>query len=199
MRRDALNQAVGAFCDTPTARSRSILDVTLDKQEQKIELAVGGIDDLQSHGVFVNVYYDLGPASAPRTPHVGAGVGVELASLDYGTVWMRNDDPDLIATFVDPLLRAKIAATTTTGQSELTDVVTGYQFLTGVDYRIRDPTIEGAKLREADFGEFESQPMPWDQFCSHESSAGRGDTVGYQGTTYDSRSLGTSLDLKYRY
>ncbi len=30
-------------------------DVTLDKAEQEIELAIGGIDDLQSHNVFANL------------------------------------------------------------------------------------------------------------------------------------------------
>ena len=174
-------------------------DVTLDKQEQEIELAVGRVDDLQSHGVFVSVYYDLGPASATWIPYVGAGVGVERASLDYGTVWKRNDDPDRIGTFVDPLLRAKIAGTTTIGQARLTDVMAGYQLLAGVDYRIRDPITVGVKLRWADFGEFESQPTPWDQLRSHESSVGRGDTIRYQVTTGDSRFLGISLDLKYRF
>ena len=65
-------------------------DVTLDKREQEIELAVGGVDDWRSHAGFVNAYYDFGPAPAPWTPYVGAGFGVERASLDYVSVWKRN-------------------------------------------------------------------------------------------------------------
>ncbi len=58
-------------------------EVTLDKREQEIELAVGGVDDLQSHGVFTNAYYDFLAASSAWTPYAGAGVGVERASLAY--------------------------------------------------------------------------------------------------------------------
>ncbi len=174
-------------------------DVTLDKREQEIELAYGRVGDLQSHGVFVNVYYDFGPASSSWIPYVGAGVGVERAALDYGTVWKRNDDPERIATFVDPLLRAKLAGTTTIGQARLTDVMAGYQLLAGLDYRLRDPITVGVKLRWAAFGEFGSEPVPWDQLRSHESSVGRGDAVLYQVTTDDSRFWGVSLELKYRF
>ncbi len=174
-------------------------DVTLDKQEQEIELAYGRVDDLQSHGVFVNVYYDFGPDSASWTPYVGAGVGAERASLDYGTVWKRNDDPNRIATFVDPLLRAKLAGTTTIGQARLTDVVAGYQLLAGLDYRLGDSTTVGAKLRWAAFGRFESPPMQWDQLRSHESSVGRGAAVFYQAATDDVRFWGVSFDVKYRF
>ena len=39
-------------------------DVSPDKREQEIELAGGGIDDWQSHGAFVNVYYDFALASS---------------------------------------------------------------------------------------------------------------------------------------
>ena len=174
-------------------------DETLDKQEQEIELATGRIDDLQSHAVFGNVYYDFAPASSSWTPYVGAGAGMERATLDYGSVWKRNDDPARIATFVDPLLRAKIAGTTTIGDARLTDVMLGYQLLAGVDYRLREGVSLGVKFRWADFGEFESEPTPWNQLRSHESNVGRGEPVTYQLTTDDSKFWGVSLSLKYRF
>ncbi len=174
-------------------------DVTLDKREQEIELAVGGVDDWRSHGGFVNAYYDFGPASASWTPYVGAGFGLERATLDYVSVWKRNDDPERISTFADPLLRARIAGTTTIGDARLTDVMAGYQLLAGVDYRLSEPVTLGAKFRWADFGEFVSEPLPWNQLRSHESSVGRGETILYQMATDASRFWGVSLSLKYRF
>ena len=171
-------------------------DVTLDKREQEIELAVGIVDDLRSHNVFANVYYDLDFSSA-LTPYVGAGIGVERAVLDYATIWKRNDDPERIATFMDPTLRAKVAGTTTIGDARLADVTLGYQLLAGVDYRLRDTVTLGMKFRWADLGEFVSEPTPWNQLRSHESSVGRGERILYQIMTEDSRFWGVSLSLKY--
>lgn len=173
-------------------------DVTLDKREQEIELAIGGVDDRRSHAGFVNAYYDFG-GSTSWTPYVGAGVGVERASLDYVTVWKRNDDPERISTFADPLLRAKIAGTTTIGDARLSDVVVGYQLLAGVDYELRGPVTLGLKFRWVDFGEFRSEPLPWNQLRSHESSVGRAERVLYQITTDDTQFWGVSLNLKYRF
>ena len=78
-------------------------DVTLDKREQEIELAVAGVDYWRSHAGFVNAYYDFGPASASWMPYIGAGFGVERASLDYVSACKRNHDPERISTF-DPFL-----------------------------------------------------------------------------------------------
>ena len=174
-------------------------EVTLDKQEQEIELAVGGVDDWRSHAGFVNAYYDFAPAAASWTPYVGAGFGWERASIDYVSVWKRNDDPERISTFVDPILRAKIAGTTTIGDARLTDVMAGYQLLAGVDYRLREPVTMGVRFRWVNFGGFSSEPLPWNQLRSHESSVGRGESILYQMTTDASRFWGVSLNLKYRF
>ena len=42
----------------------------------------------------------------------GAGAGMALTKLDYYTRRKRNDDPDRITTCDDPLMRARIAGTT---------------------------------------------------------------------------------------
>ena len=39
-------------------------------------------------------------------------------SIDYFSLWKRNDDPALISTFADPALRAKLAADATAGVAE---------------------------------------------------------------------------------
>ena len=146
----------------------------------------------------MNVYYDFG-ASAAWTPYLGAGFGIERASLDYESVWKRNDDPERISTFADPLLHAKIAGTTTIGDARLTDVMAGYQLVAGVDYRRREPVTLGVRFRWVAFGEFRSERLPWNQLRSHESSVGRGETILYQMTTDASRFWGVSLNLKYRF
>ena len=174
-------------------------NVSQDKREQEIELAAGTVDALRSHNFFANAYYDFGPASSSWIPYVGAGIGVERATLDYATVWKRNDDPARIATFMDPLLRARLAGTTTVGDARLTDIMVGYQVVGGVDYRLSDPVTLGVKVRWADFGEFMSDRVPWDQLRSHESSTGRGDTIDYYVKTDDSKFWGVSLSLKYRF
>ena len=121
--------------------------VTLGKQDQEIASAVGGLDDLRSHAFFANAYYDFTPAGSSWTPYVGAGVGMERASIYYFTHWTRNDDPNRIATFADPALRAKLAGTTTIGSDSLTDSMAGYQVLAGVDRRLGAAATLGLKFR----------------------------------------------------
>ena len=173
-------------------------DVTLDKAEQEIELALGRVGDLQSHNVFANLYYDFASPSS-FTPYVGVGVGLERAALDYSSTWKRNDDPSRITTFNDPALKGKIAGTTTIGDARLTDLMTGYQVLAGVDYHLSDPVTLGLKFRWVDFAAFESDPTEWSQLRSHDSTVGRGERIVYQITTDDSRFWGVSLSLKYQF
>ena len=173
-------------------------DVSLDKREQEIELAVGRVGDLQGRGMFANVLWDIG-SSRTWTPYVGVGVGVERATLDYASVWKRNDDPGRIATFEDPVLKATLAGTTTIGDARVTDAVVGYQVLAGVDYWLKDPVSLGLRVRWAEFGEIRSERLAWDQLRSHESSAGRGGDVTYQAWTGDSRFLSLSASVKVRF
>ncbi|MDD9996442.1 MAG: outer membrane beta-barrel protein [Rhodospirillaceae bacterium] len=172
-------------------------DVTLDKREQEIEQAYGEIDDLRTHGAFVNVYYDFGPSTSSWTPYVGVGVGGERATLDYRSVWKRNDDPERISTFMDPLLRAKVAGTTTIGNARVSDTTLGYQLLAGVDYRLGEQSTLGIKLRWVDFDAFESGETLWSQLRSHESSVGRTDDIRYSVTTDNNGYWGLGVSLKY--
>lgn len=172
-------------------------DVTVDKREQEIEQAYGEIDDLRSHGAFVNVYYDFGSSPSSWTPYVGVGVGGERSSLDYRSIWKRNDDPERISTFEDPLLQAKLAGTTTVGNARVTASTLGFQLLGGADYRLGEQTLLGVKLRWVDFQEFESDGTPWRQLRSHESTVGRSETILYTVTTDDNGFWGLSVDIRY--
>ena len=116
--------------------------ITLDKQDQEIELAIAGVDNLLAHNLFANAYYDfaLGPA---LVSYAGAGAGMASTSLYYFTNWKRNDDPSRIRTFADPDLNAKIAGSTTIGQARLTDRRIGYQLLAGGGLSDRRPRRSG--------------------------------------------------------
>ena len=172
-------------------------DVTLDKQEQEIESAMGSVDDVQSHSLFANIYYDFDRPSSLWTPYVGVGAGVGRISLDYGTVWKRNDDPARIATFTDPLLRAKIAGTTTIGEARMTDTVVAFQMLGGIERRLRENLTLGIRFRWGRVGEFESEPRPWDQLRSHDSTVGRGEPILYRVRMGSGRFWGASLGLTF--
>ena len=172
-------------------------DVTLDKREQEIEQAYGEIDDLRTHGAFVNLYYDFGLSTSLWTPYAGVGIGGERATLDYRSVWKRNDDPERIATFMDPLLRARVAGTTTVGNARVSDSSLGYQLLAGVDYRLGERAMLGVKLRWVDFEAFESGETLWSQLRSHESSVGRGEDIHYRVATDDNGFWGLGVGLKY--
>ena len=167
--------------------------VTLAKQEQELELAVAGINELRSKNLFVNVYYDL-----PKL-YVGAGVGVGETSLYYFSHWKRNDDPSRITTFQDPLLRAKLAGTTTIGEARHTDSAIGYQLLVGMDRELGSNVLAGLQIRWVNLGTFEGEPREWDQLRSHESSVGRGDAVVYRVTVPTMHYWAMSFGLKYHF
>ena len=177
--------------------SLSLDAVGIDKRNQ--ELAAGGttVWDVESHSLFTNVYYDFRPGSRWR-PFVGAGVGLSRVTLDYATVWRRHHDPDRITTFMDPLLRARLAGTTTIGHARLRGMVIGSQLLGGINRRITDRVSAGVLIRVVSQRGFESPQTSWDQLRSHESSTGRGDLVWYRVRTdmsYWSASLALALQL----
>ena len=101
-----------------------ILDaVTQEKQRQELETLDGGLEDLLSHSVFANVYYEF-KSNSPYTPYIGVGVGLSSTSLDFYGRFKRNDDPAAITIFEDPVRKARLAGTTIIGRHKFNDLVT---------------------------------------------------------------------------
>ncbi|MCY4544154.1 MAG: outer membrane beta-barrel protein [Gemmatimonadetes bacterium] len=175
-----------------------VLDVvTQEKQQQELETLEGGLEDLMAHSFFVNAYYDF-RSDSPFTPYVGIGVGVARTSLDYYGRFQRNDDPAAISTFEDPLLKARLAGTTTVGRHKMNDLLAAYQAVAGVDYALSDKVGIGARFRWSKFSEFDDE-KPWTQLRSHASSVGRGFDVMYGVSTSGLMMIGASLNMKYSF
>ena len=175
-----------------------ILDVvTQEKQQQELETLDGGLEDLLAHSVFANVYYEFNTNSR-YTPYFGIGVGISSTSLDYYGRFKRNDDPNAISTFEDPLLKARLAGTTTVGRHKMNDLLTAYQAVVGVDYALSDNLGIGAKFRWSKFSEFDDE-KPWTQLRSHASSVGRGFDVMYGVSTSELMMIGASLNMMYSF
>jgi len=171
-------------------------EITLGKADQELEEAEAGVDDVQTHGLFVDLAYELRNASR-YAPYVGAGVGMALTRLDYYTRWKRNDDPDRITTFDDPLMRARIAGTTSISDLKLSDVLASYRVFAGVDYEMNDGVSLGIQLRWTGYREFEDE-AEYAQIRSHESSVGRGFDVQYRAETSGLAALGAGFSLKWQ-
>ena len=175
-----------------------ILDaVTQEKQRQEIEIVDGGLEDLLSHSVFANVYYEY-RTDSPYTPYFGVGVGLSSTRLDYYGRFKRNDDPAGITTFEHPERKARLAGTTTVGRDKMNDLLTAYQVVAGVDYALSDNLGIGAKVRWSKFSEFDDEE-PWTQLRSHASSVGRGFDVLYGISTGDLAMFGASLNMMYSF
>ena len=171
--------------------------MTQEKQQQELETLEGGLEDLLSHSVFANVYYDF-RSDSPYTPYVGVGLGLARTSLDYYGRFKRNDDPDAITTFASPVRKARLAGTTTIGRHKMNDLLAAYQAVVGVDYALSGNLGIGAKVRWSKFSEFDDE-KPWTQLRSHESSVGRGFDVMYSVTTDALSMFGASLNMKYSF
>ncbi|MDE0245580.1 MAG: outer membrane beta-barrel protein [Gammaproteobacteria bacterium] len=172
------------------------------KREQELAVVDAELDDVLSHSLFANAYYDFHSASR-FTPYVGVGAGFSRVSLDYFNRWARRIDPSLITTFgSEPQglrLNEKLAGTTTIANARHSDTVFGYQLVAGVDYQLREALTIGLKLRWADFGDFEHE-REWDQLRSHDSARRPGgERVRYKLMTDDLRFLSLGLNLKYHF
>lgn len=170
-------------------------DITLGKADEELERAIGGVGDASAHSLMANVVVRFGNRRV--TPYLGAGAGVSRMTIDFFSLWKRNGDPARIRTFADPVLRAKLAGTTTLGAALLVDYLPGFQVLAGADIRVADRVNLSVKLRRASFGEFRSDPREWDQLRSHESTVGRGERILYQVRTADTGAWTITVGLRY--
>ena len=88
---------------------------------------IGGIT---SHNLFGNLFYDFVNTSR-FTPYIGVGGGVGFTNMEYGSVWVRNEDSmkadgSYRITTGEGLpnyneIRRKLAKTASVGQATLSD------------------------------------------------------------------------------
>ncbi len=173
------------------------------------QTVMDGVDDVLSHNVFANVYYDF-RSDSNFTPYLGIGVGFAKVSLSYRTLWRRTNDHENITVFDtegligDELAKAQalnreIAGRITTDRANLSDLLLGYQVVAGLDYQVSDPVTIGLKLRWASFGEFDDESA-YDLLRHHASVAGNPPVpVTYYVKTNDIQLWGISLNMKYQF
>ena len=132
------------------------------------------VDNLISHNVFANLYYDY-RSDSKFTPYVGVGLGLARVSVDYRTRWHRNPNGDEINVIKPPHgdveLNQRLAGLLSNDEATMTDTLFGYQALAGVDYQVSEPLTIGLKFRYAMFGEFEDN-SEYTRLRGHASVAG---------------------------
>ena len=154
-----------------TAPVGSATGDTAGKLEGEIVRAEDRIGSVSSRNVFLNLVVDL-PLDGPLTAFAGMGVGVSWTELDYGDLWVRNADPAKIATAAglpnEDEVRRNLAATTTSKQGELSDRLTGFQALAGLDWEVSDTASIGFQARYVRSDAFEDE-TDWERLRSHAS------------------------------
>ena len=81
--------AIHDSTDVPTTPT---YDPNDDKGFRSVE---DGVDDVLSHNVFANLYYDF-RSNSKFTPSLGIGVGFAKVSLAYRTLWHQTPNLSLI-------------------------------------------------------------------------------------------------------
>ncbi|MYC26459.1 MAG: porin family protein [Nitrospira sp. SB0662_bin_26] len=164
--------------------------------------AEDAVENLMSHNVFANLYYDY-HTDSKFTPYAGFGIGFAQVSVQYRTRWHRNPNGDEINTIQlphgDPALNQRLAGLLTNGEATMSDTLFGYQALAGVDYQVSEPLTIGLKFRYAMFGEFEDDSA-YTRLRSHASVAGNSlKPATYYIRTDDIQFWGVSLNMKYQF
>ena len=144
---------------------------TAGKLEGEIVRAEDRIGSVSSRNIFLNLVLDL-PLDGALKPFAGLGVGVSWTELDYGDLWVRNADPAKIATAAglpnEDEVRRNLAATTTSKQGELSDRLTGFQALAGLEWDVSDTASLGMQARYVRSDAFEDE-TEWERLRSHAS------------------------------
>ena len=153
-----------------TARIPGATGAAGDKLAQEIVKATDRIGSVAAHHAFVNLNFGL--ASAGRyTPYIGIGVGAVSTEMEYASVWTRNPDPVAIVTGAGlpnaDQVRDNLAGSTSSAQARLSDTLSGYQVLFGVDYALNETTTFGIRGRWVDLDAFSDWGFAWDPLRSH--------------------------------
>ena len=162
------------------------------------------VDNLMSHNVFANLYYDY-RTDSKFTPYVGFGLGFAQVSVQYRTRWHRSTNAeDDIKVFDDTpqgdALNARLAGALSHDEATMSDTLFGYQALAGVDYQVSEPFSIGLKFRYAMFGEFEDESQ-YTELRGHAPLVGNPPTIPatYYIRTDDIQFWGVSLNMKYQF
>ncbi len=180
-----------------------------DKLRDEIRQATDRIGNITSHNLFGNLFYDFVNTSR-FTPYIGVGGGVGFTDMEYGSVWVRNEDSkkaddsyrittgEGLPNYAD--IRRELAKTVSSAQATLSDVLLGFQVLFGVDYAITQAVSLGLKGRWVRLGSF-SDDFIWYPLRSHEPNLRRNGSEPVSGRfkTSDLEFFGVSVNLKYRF
>ena len=161
------------------------------------------VDNLMSHNVFANLYYDY-RTDSKFTPYAGFGIGFAQVSVQYRTRWHRTRNADNINVFDRSQpggeLNAQLAGALSNDETTMSDTLFGYQALAGVDYQVSEPFTIGLKFRYAMFGEFEDESV-YKRLRGHAGVVGNPPTqpATYYIRTDDIQFWGVSLNMKYQF
>lgn len=165
--------------------------------------AEDAVDNLMSHNVFANLYYDY-RTDSKFTPYVGFGIGFAQVSVQYRTRWQRTRNADDIKVFdrnqPGGELNARLAGALSNDETTMSDTLFGYQALAGLDYKVSEPFTVGLKFRYAMFGEFEDESV-YKRLRGHDPVVGNPPTrpATYYIRTDDIQFWGVSLNMKYQF
>ena len=180
-----------------------------DKLRDEIRQATDRIGSITSHNLFGNLFYDFVNTSR-FTPYIGVGGGVGFTDMEYGSVWVRNEDSKKAddsyrITTGEGLpnydeIRRNLAKTVSVGQATLSDVLLGFQVLFGVDYAVTQAVSLGLKGRWVRFGSF-SDDFIWNPLRTHEPNLRLDGSEPVSGRlkTSDLEFFGVSVNLKYHF
>ena len=180
-----------------------------DKLRDEIRQATDRIGSITSHNLFGNLFYDFVNTSR-FTPYIGVGGGVGFTDMEYGSVWVRNEDSkkaddsyrittgEGLSNYDE--IRRNLAKTVSVGQATLSDVLLGFQVLFGVDYAVTEATSLGLKGRWVRFGSF-SDDFIWNSLRTHPPNLrlDGSEPVSGRFKTSDLEFFGVSVNLKYRF
>ena len=161
------------------------------------------VDNLMSHNVFANLYYDY-RTDSKFTPYAGFGIGFAQVSVQYRTRWHRTRNADDIKVFDRNLpggdLNEQLVGALSNDETTMSDTLFGYQALAGVDYQVSEPFTIGLKFRYAMFGEFEDESV-YKRLRGHDPVVGNPPTqpATYYISTDDIQFWGVSLNMKYQF
>lgn len=178
-------------------------EFSISKFENEFVALERTIDDVTSHNLFANLYFDFKNDSR-FTPYMGFGLGVGWADIDYSVYALRNPDAAFILAGAglpnEDEIRHNLAGTETSVQRELSDALFGYQAIVGLDYDLAEKISLGIKMRWVNFEAFDDD-MVMDRVRGHAPNYrldGSEPAMDFMSTD-DIELLTVSLNLKYRF